>query len=303
LEHSDRTQTTYSTTDTGTTWSAEPGVQPLAPGVFGCAASRCIFSRGHYQTTLYTSPDDGHTWQVVGAAEYRRFDPIVCTWESRCIAVGARTSYGTAIVELALSVRDGPAPHPTNSVPVLPKPSEPVPPSLVGISPARLLDTRTGPQMQTVDGLYQGGGRVHAGTELVLPVRGRVGVVSGAGSVALNLTVTEPAAPGYVTVSPWDVTRVLASNVNFTSGQPVANAVIAKVAANGTVCLFSSVDTHLVVDADGCSSSSDPSLIGVVPARLMACRSGLQSRTTDHLFEGGGRIAAGSTAVLAVGGR
>jgi hypothetical protein len=257
-----------------------------------------------YQTSLYTSADGGISWQGVGAAPFRTFSPIVCNWHDRCLAVGAGTTGGTAIVELALSVRDVPDPPPTTTVPTVPNPpGPPVPPSLVGIKPARLLETRSGPEMTTVDGLYEGGGLVHAGTEVVLPVSSRGGVDAHPGSVALNVTVTEPAAPGYITVYPCDRTRPVASNVNFTTGQTVANSVIAKVATNGTICLFSSADTHMVVDVNGFVSSLDPSLVAVVPARLIDSRSGPGLQTTDHLFEGSGRIAAGSTVTLPVRGR
>jgi hypothetical protein len=45
------------------------------------------------------------------------------------------------------------------------------------------------------------------------------------GAVSLNVTVTDPVGPGFVTVYPCGE-RPLASNVNFTSGQTVPNAVI-----------------------------------------------------------------------------
>jgi hypothetical protein len=118
----------------------------------------------------------------------------------------------------------------------------------VGLSPARLLETRAGGA--TVDGQMNGVGLRGRGSVTALPVSGRGGVGS-ASSVVLNVTVTEPWEPGFVTVFPCGEGRPNASNVNFVAGQTVANAVVAKVGAGGQVCLFTSSTTELVVDVTG----------------------------------------------------
>ena len=123
--------------------------------------------------------------------------------------------------------------------------------SIVGVLPARLLETRSGPGMSTVDGLFQGGGTVSPTADVRVQIAGRGGVVADAGSALLNVTVTEPVAAGFITVYPCDRPRPLASSVNFTADATVANAVITKLAPDGTVCLHSSVPTHLVVDVNG----------------------------------------------------
>jgi hypothetical protein len=50
-----------------------------------------------------------------------------------------------------------------------------------------------------------------------------------ASGYVLNTTVTEPSAPGYLTVHAGDVVRPLASNLNFVAGQTVPNLVMTKV--------------------------------------------------------------------------
>jgi alpha-tubulin suppressor-like RCC1 family protein len=70
-------------------------------------------------------------------------------------------------------------------------------------------------------------------------------------AVALNVTVTGPTGPGFVTVWPCGQARPLASNLNFTAGQTVPNAVLVKLGAGGAVCLYNSATTHLVVDVGG----------------------------------------------------
>ena len=88
-------------------------------------------------------------------------------------------------------------------------------------------------------------------TELPLTVALRAGLPSNPRLVALNVTVVGPAGSGFVTVYPCGASRPNVSNVNFAAGQILANLVVATVSAQGTICLFTSVPTHLVVDVFG----------------------------------------------------
>ncbi len=115
--------------------------------------------------------------------------------------------------------------------------------------PARLLDTRAG--ATTIDGVFSASGVVPAGATLELGVAGRGGVASDASAVVLNVTVTEAAASGFLTVFPCGEGRPNSSNLNFEAGATVPNAVIAKVGVNGGVCFFANATTHLVVDVSG----------------------------------------------------
>src|SRR5439155_1552672 len=66
-------------------------------------------------------------------------------------------------------------------------------------------------------------------------VAGVSGVPAGAKAVVLNVTVTDTTASSYLTVSPSGLPRPLASSLNWTSGQTVANAVTVAVGTNGTI--------------------------------------------------------------------
>ena len=70
-------------------------------------------------------------------------------------------------------------------------------------------------------------------------------------AVALNVTAVGATAAGYVTVFPCAAARPLASNLNPRPGSVVGNLVVVGVGADRRVCVFSSVATHLVVDATG----------------------------------------------------
>ncbi len=101
-------------------------------------------------------------------------------------------------------------------------------------------------------------------------------VPASIGAVALNVTVVQPTASGFVTLWPCDVARSLSSNVNYLQNQVVANGVIAPVSSAGTVCLYSLADTDVVVDLAGCFPRH--SFTGSTKTRLADTRDGTGSR-------------------------
>ncbi len=117
-------------------------------------------------------------------------------------------------------------------------------------APARLLDTRT-PGGRTTDGQHAATGPVGAGTVYELPIAGRADTPEWATSAVLNVTAVGPAGPGYVTVFPCGTAPPDASNLNYTAGDTIPNAVIARLGTNGKVCLFSYATSHLLVDITG----------------------------------------------------
>ncbi|MEP7112361.1 MAG: hypothetical protein ABI862_03780 [Ilumatobacteraceae bacterium] len=155
--------------------------------------------------------------------------------------------------------------------------------------------------MSTVDGQYSATGKLPAGTTLLLRVNGRSGVAADATGVALNVTVTDPLAAGFITVYPCG-DRPNASTVNFTLGATVANSVIAGVSAEGQVCLYTSATTDLVVDVGGYSPANSD-YYAVIPGSLLETRSAEGLGTVDGAFSGIGQLQAGSTVKLAVNGR
>lgn len=141
--------------------------------------------------------------------------------------------------------------HPDNHpcTPAVVSPAGPPADGFVSLVPTRILDTRVG--MPTIDCLFEGGGRMGGTTEVQLTVAGRGGVPPNATAVVLNLTATEASQPGFVTVYPCGAGKPNASNLNYLPNQTVANAVIADIGADGTVCFFSNARTHLIADVNG----------------------------------------------------
>ena len=111
----------------------------------------------------------------------------------------------------------------------------------VEVPSTRLLDTRlpndTGPKVGAQ-------GTIH------LQVVGAV-VPPNARSVILNVTVTDPSGPGFLTVYPGGAIRPLSSNLNYVTGQTIPNAVIVGLGPTGTVDIFSLAASHVVVDVVG----------------------------------------------------
>jgi hypothetical protein len=124
--------------------------------------------------------------------------------------------------------------------------------SFTSLTPARLLDTRTG-FGQTIDGQFSGIGRVVAGAPLALTVTGRGGVpAAGVGAVVLNVTGTQADSWTLLSAYPSGESPPAASSLNYGPGQDLPNLVIAKVGADGRVMMANDVgSTHLVVDVLG----------------------------------------------------
>ena len=117
------------------------------------------------------------------------------------------------------------------------------------LPPARVFDTRTDqPQGVVTIAKQKYGGPANI---LKVKVTGAGGVqAAGVTAVSLNVTVTGPTGPGYLTVFPCG-TRPEASSLNYVTGQTVPNAVIAPVSADGYVCFYSQADTDLLADVNG----------------------------------------------------
>ena len=149
-------------------------------------------------------------------------------------------------------------------------------PPFVGAVPSRLVDTRNaigGPS-----------GVVTPASSKVVPVRGVTVNVDGvarqvpddASAVALNVTMVEAQAAGFATVWPCGTPMPQASNVNFGQGGTAANGVIAPIGVDGSVCIFTSADAHLVVDIAGWfTGGATPAFAGNVPKRLVDTRNSI----------------------------
>jgi hypothetical protein len=125
----------------------------------------------------------------------------------------------------------------------------------VALSPRRTLDTRSG------NGRF---GALTGGAQFDHQVRLIYRVPNDATAALLNVTVVAPAGPGHVTIFPDGAPQVpRTSNINFTAGQVVPNAVISAIGGfvpgepsqpAGQITIFnnaSSPATHVIADLAG----------------------------------------------------
>jgi len=127
--------------------------------------------------------------------------------------------------------------------------------------PSRLLDTRAA-------------GSLAPAEVRSVQVAGKAGVPANAGAVVLNLTVTEPTAPGYLTAYPHGGTTPKVSNLNFVPGQTVANQAIVPIGQDGKIDLYNFAgNTQVVADVFGYySPDSQAVFTPVSPVRLADTR-------------------------------
>ena len=172
------------------------------------------------------------------------------------------------------------------------------PPGLVAITPTRLLDTRSEPAPN--------GEKLEGGRFGELPFG--ADNARWLSAVVLNVTVDQPEAGGFVTVYPCDQDRPVTSNLNYKSGQTIANLVTAKLSATGSVCVFSSATAHIIIDMmGGYVVNRGSGSQAVAPLRLLDSRNAIgvptrsranaDSTTTLHVAGSGGVPAIGAQAV------
>ena len=107
---------------------------------------------------------------------------------------------------------------------------------LTGEQPFRVFDTRDG-----------GGAPLQAASDYDFDLG-----TDSLRAVAWNLTATQPAAPGFVTIYPCGIPRPTTSNVNYSvPGETVANFSIIQPDQAGIVCIWSLAATHLIADEAG----------------------------------------------------
>ena len=178
--------------------------------------------------------------------------------------------------------------------------------SFASLSPARILDTRTGAGAPAA--------RVGAAQRVDVQITGQGGVpASGVTAVAVNVTAVGPSAESFVTAWPAGETRPLASNLNLAGGVTRPNMVIVKVGAGGKVSLYNEAGTvDLLADVAG--YYLDPTAVApastfttLTPARILDTRTGSGApavrvgpgQTVDVQIAGqGGVPAAGITSVV-----
>ncbi len=120
-------------------------------------------------------------------------------------------------------------------------------PDLVPLGPVRLWDSRPEAPRGSSG---QPAGALQPGTPVQLPLAATPGLRASARAVVLNIAVTAAAASGYLRVWPCGSPEPAASSLNASPGEDTANQVTVAIDTTRSVCIVSTMQTHVVVDAN-----------------------------------------------------
>ena len=150
---------------------------------------------------------------------------------------------------------------------------------VTAIAPTRIYDSRSA------------GGRLAAGEVRAITASG-VGGVPPSNGITLTLTAVNAAATGTLKVWPCDRSAPGVPVLVVTQGATASASAVSRVAADGTVCVSSTVATDVVVDVMSAWAIGGASTLRTVtPARIHDTR------------DAGGKVAAGGVLEVAVAGR
>ena len=212
------------------------------------------------RTGGYSSPDLTH----LSADSYRKRSAVMAREITADLADGART--GT----------DAPLPVAAGQ-----------PSTFVPLAPERILDTRDG-----------GAAPLAAGASVTIDMTPYV--PDGATAVAVGLTSDRSDAPGFLTGYPCDRPRAEVSNVNHAAGIPRGAMGVVPLAADGTLCVYTSSAGHVIVDLQGAFVPGDGG-VGFAPIepseRLLDTRqTGRAATVTVQAPDGAEAVAVNLTA-------
>jgi hypothetical protein len=138
------------------------------------------------------------------------------------------------------------------------------------VSPCRVLDTRNSTGVL-------GGPSLSSGATRTLPIRtaSACNIPAQAAAYSLNLAAVPSGPLGFLTVWPSGQARPLASSLNASTGSVTANASIVQAGSNGSIDVFASSATGLVIDINGYfapPASGGLTLYSVSPCRVLDTR-------------------------------
>jgi hypothetical protein len=138
------------------------------------------------------------------------------------------------------------------------------------MTPCRLADTRPGAASTIITGALTGG------TSTSLPIlSSSCNVPATAQAYSLNFTLVPPAAVNYLTVYPTGESLPIVSTMNDPAGTVEANAAIAPAGVGGSIDVYVTQTTNLVVDINGYFAPVGEgalSLYTVPPCRVLDTR-------------------------------
>jgi hypothetical protein len=144
----------------------------------------------------------------------------------------------------------------------------------VPVAPCRVMDTRE-PGRGTLYGPPNLGG----GVVRQVPIGGSIcGIPASATAFSINITVVPFGSLGFLSVWPGGSRQPYVSTLNSQGAKILSNAAIVPAGVNGSIALFASDPTDVVVDINGYFTTPGPSTLQfypVTPCRVVDTRPGL----------------------------
>jgi YVTN family beta-propeller protein len=123
--------------------------------------------------------------------------------------------------------------------------ADPTPLQFVPVTPCRVVDTRN------PDGTF-GGPPIQGGTYRSFPIpQGSCDIPSTAVAYSLNVTVVPDGPLGYLTIWPTGQVQPVVSTMNSSDGRVKANAAIVPAGSSGSVSVYATNTTNLLLDING----------------------------------------------------
>ncbi len=155
----------------------------------------------------------------------------------------------------------------------------------IPVTPCRVIDTRNpvgnfgGPTLQA------------GGTRVVQIPQSACNIPTSALAYSLNVTVVPPAPLGYLTIWPTGQTQPLVSTLNSLDGRVVANAAIVPAGTSGSISVFVSNATDVIIDINGyfapASAPNSLSFYPMTPCRIADTRGGFPTGLGAPFIGGG----------------
>jgi hypothetical protein len=169
------------------------------------------------------------------------------------------------------------------------------------VTPARILESRPGFNPLQFSTPWT------PGLDRQVQVRGLGGVPSSASAVALNVTAVNATQASDLRIYPTGQTRPNASSLNFSAGEVIPNAVIARIGSGGSIRIFNNAgNVDVIADVVGWfddGTSAGDLYTAVTPKRILESRPGFGPLQYSTPWNGGTDrpvvVTGGSTTVPA----
>src|SRR5215469_4557599 len=138
--------------------------------------------------------------------------------------------------------------------PLAATPTQPTPLTFIAMTPCRVVDTGAG---SGFSGAF-GSPSLVGGVARTIPMQSSstCSIPSTALAYSLNFTVVPPGLLGYLSVWPTGQSQPLVSTLNDLTGTVVANAPIVPVGTSGSINVYGSSATDLIIDINGYYAAS-----------------------------------------------